>query len=199
MPSSAPTCSKRPLANQVAPNVFVLIGPGGAGKGTVAARLVDEVDRLWLSRSWTTRRRRPEEPADAYVFAGREEFQEKAEVGGFVEWAEFLGELYGTPWPEPPPGSDVLLEIDVQGARQIRDWRPDAVIVLLLPPSSEVLAERLARRGDRPERALVRIEKGREEAEEGRRLADHTVVNDDLDQAIDEVAAIVERSRAARR
>ncbi len=179
--------------------MFVLIGPGGAGKGTVAARLVERVPRLWLSRSWTTRARRPGEREDAYVFADRAGFLLRAERGGFLEWAEFLGELYGTPWPDAPPGHEVLLEIDVQGARQVLSQRPDAVVILLVPPSYETLVRRMETRGDSEERARLRAEVGREEERLGRELASAVVVNDDLDRAVDEVAGIVEVSRAARR
>ncbi len=177
----------------------MLIGPGGAGKGTVASRLVAGDPGLWLSRSWTTRPRRDGEGDDAYVFVDRPTFEAEVGRGGFLEWAEFLGNLYGSPWPEPPPGSDVLLEIDLQGARQVVERRPDAVVVLLVPPSPEVQAARLAARGDDPAHVRRRLERGREEVAAGRRLAGHVVVNDEVERAVGEVAGIVDRSRAARR
>ena len=173
----------------------MLVGPGGAGKGTVAAALTAADPRLWLSRSWTTRPRRPGEPEDAYVFVTREQFLERVSAGGFLEWAEFLGNLYGTPVPEPPPGCDVLLEIEVQGAEQVVAKRPDAVVVLLLPPSDAVQRERLTARGESPDHAERRIVTGREEVRRARALAAHEVVNHQVDQAVAELADIVARSR----
>ena len=173
----------------------MLVGPGGAGKGTVAAALTAADPRLWLSRSWTTRARRCGEPEDAYVFASRGEFLARATAGGFLEWAEFLGNLYGTPDPEPPPGCDVLLEIDVQGAEQVVAKRPDAVVVLLLPPSDEVQRARLTVRGDPPEHVERRIRTGRDEVRRARELAAYEVVNHEVGQAVTELAGIVTRIR----
>ena len=103
----------------------------------------------------------------------------------------------GTPVPDPPAGTDVLLEIDVQGAEQVLAARPDATVILLLPPSPEIQAQRLAARGDDEGHIARRVELGRSEVDRGREIAAHTVVNDDLDQALAELAAIVERTRAA--
>jgi guanylate kinase len=116
---------------------------------------------------------------------------------GFLEWAEFLGHLYGTPHPEPPPGRDVFLEIDLQGAAQVRKRHPDALIVLLLPPSPEVQAERLRQRGDDEEEIARRLDRGAREERVGRELADYVVVNNDVDQAVAEVTGILEAHRRA--
>ena len=176
----------------------MLIGPGGAGKGTLAAELVARVPSLWLSRSWTTRAPRPgERERGAYVFVDRATFEEAIAEGGFFEWAEFLDYLMGTPIPEPPPGADVLLEIDVQGAEQVLAQRPDATVIMLLPPSPAVQAARLAARGDDDEHILRRVDLGRTEVERGGEIAAHTVVNDDLQRALAELAAIVHRTRSA--
>ncbi len=176
----------------------MLIGPGGAGKGTLAAELVARDPTLWLSRSWTTRAARPgERERGAYVFVDRSTFEEAAAQGGFFEWAEFLDYLMGTPIPDPPPGTDVLLEIDVQGAEQVLAKRPDATVIMLLPPSPEVQAERLAARGDDEEHIRRRVDLGRAEVERGAKIAAHTVVNDDLRRALSELAAIVDQTRTA--
>ncbi len=144
--------------------------------------------------------RRPGEPEDAYLFVDRAEFEAMEAAGGFFEWAEFLGNLYGTPVPEPDPGLDVLLEIDLQGAMQVRQRRPDATLVLLLPPSLEAQEARLRARGDDESAITRRLRTGSEEERLGRDIADAVVINGEVTQATAEVAGIVEdRRRAALR
>jgi len=157
--------------------------------------LVAHDSRLWLSRSWTTRPRRRGEDPDAYTFVDRAEFEEKVAHDGFLEWAEFLGHLYGTPVPDAPPGKDVVLEIDLQGALQVRARHPDAVVVLLLPPSPEVQRERLRQRGDDPAEVDRRIARGAEEERIGRELTPYVVINDEVDRAMSEVAGILDVHR----
>jgi guanylate kinase len=154
---------------------------------------------LWLSRSWTTRPRRTGEPEDAYVFVDRAAFEEHAAQGGFFEWAEFLGNCYGTPVPTPPPDRDVLLEIDLQGARRVRELEPSATLILLTPPSLEVQEARLRARGDDEEHIARRLAAGAAETEQGRAIADEVVVNHEVGQATADAAGIVERYRAATR
>jgi guanylate kinase len=176
----------------------VLIGPGGAGKGTLAAELVARDPSIWLSRSWTTRAPRPgEEARGAYVFVDRPTFEAAIARDRFFEWAEFLGHLMGTPVPDPPPGTDVLLEIDVQGAEQVLRQRPDATVIMLLPPSPEVQAQRLAARGDGEDHIRRRVDVGRSEVERGAKIAAHTVVNDDLARALSDLTAIIDATRSA--
>jgi guanylate kinase len=164
----------------------------------LASELVARDPNLWLSRSWTTRAPRPgERERAAYEFVDRATFEEAIAQGRFFEWAEFLDYLMGTPLPDPPLGADVLLEIDVQGAEQVLAQRPDATVILLLPPSDEVQAQRLAARGDDDEHIRRRVELGRAEVERGSQIAAHTVVNDDLHQALGELTAIVDRTRTA--
>lgn len=163
------------------------------GKGTLVSRLCARDPALWLSRSWTTRARRPGEAAEEYTFVDRPRFLTRAAEGGFLEWAELAAnhELYGTPWPDPPPGRDVVLEIDVQGAAQVLERHSDAVVVLVVAPSPEEQAARMRKRGDDEDHIVSRLALGREEEERGRRLAAHVVVNDDLDRAVDELASIL--------
>ena len=179
--------------------IFVLFGPGGAGKGTIAKQLVAGDPCLWLSRSWTTRPRRRGESGDAYVFVDRATFESRARGGGFFEWAEFLGNYYGTPLPAPPPGRDVLLEIDLQGARRVKELEPEATLILLRPPSLEVQAARMRARGDDPQHISKRLAAGAAETEEGMAIADEVVVNHEIGQATAETAGIVDRYRSAAR
>lgn len=165
------------------------------GKGTLVHRLVDHDDRLWLSRSWTTRPRRPSESPEAYNFVDRADFEGRVKAGGFLEWDEHFGNLYGTPIPDAPPDKDVLLEIDVNGAFQIRERIPDAVILLIAPPSRQAVRERLLQRGDDAEDVEARLARADMELERGRTVADYVIVNDDLTRATDEVAGILEKHR----
>jgi guanylate kinase len=175
--------------------IIVISGPGGVGKGTLVDRLVREDPRLWLSRSWTTRDRRPGEPEDAYVFVTREVFEQAVDEGGFLEWAPFLDYLQGTPLPNPPAGSDVVLEIDVAGARQVKDQFPDAVLVFIDAPSVEEQRRRLEGRGDPPETVERRIAHGMNEREAARDLGMRVVVNDDIDRACGELADLIDARR----
>ena len=149
-----------------------------------------------MSRSWTTRPRREHEAEDAYVWVDRQRFESARAAGAFIETNEFVGQLYGTPVPSPPAGRDVVLEIDINGAEQVRARHPEAVVVLVVPPSEEEELARLIGRGDDPAAARTRVELGRDEVRRGRSLADHVVVNDDLDRAVAEVAGMISVHRA---
>jgi guanylate kinase len=176
--------------------IVVLSGPGGVGKGTIVRELVLVDPLLWLSRSWTTRQQRPGEADDAYVFTDRASFEARRDRGGFLECTEFLGNYYGTPVPEAPPGRDVLLEIEVDGAQQIRRRNPEALCIFVLPPSRDEQERRLRGRGDPPDKVAARIRKALDEEPVGRAMADHVVVNDDLDRAVAEIAQLVAAARA---
>jgi len=177
--------------------ILVLSGPGGVGKGTVVRRLLEVDPRLRLSRSWTTRPRRPAEPEDAYTFVDQATFAAHLARNGFLEHDEFLGNLYGTPAPAAldDPEHDLLLEINVQGAEQVRRHRPDALVVLLVAPTRAVQEARLRARGDDNDHVAKRLAIADVEEAKGLALADAVVVNDDLDRSVAEVAGIVASRR----
>ena len=170
--------------------IVVLSGPGGVGKGTLVERFVARNPQFRLSRSWTTRARRPGEPEDAYVFVTPEEFQARIDAGGFLEWAPFLDYHQGTPTLDSAAG-DVLLEIDTQGARQVKELHPDALLIFVDAPSREEQRRRLEGRGDTPDRIQERLDLSVTELERAEALGMHRVVNDDLEQAVEEVEALV--------
>ena len=179
--------------------IAVLIGPGGVGKGTLARRLVARDPHLWLSRSWTTRPRRPTEDGSEYVFVDRATFEAAVDQGRFLEWANFHENLYGTPVPEGAGEADVLLEIEVQGAEQVRASHPDAVVFLVVPPSMEDLGDRLRGRGDHEDHVAQRLSSAPAELAMGQQIASHVIVNDDLGRASNEILSILEVLREQRR
>jgi guanylate kinase len=176
--------------------IIVVSGPGGVGKGTIVEALVARDPNLWLSRSWTTRERRPSESDDAYVFTDTATFERREREGGFLEWTEFLGHYYGSPTPEPTAQEDLVLEIEVDGAQQVKQLHPDALLIFVLPPSREEQERRLRGRGDPNDKVMARLKKAEIEEPIGRDLADHVVVNDDLHTTIDEMLSIINAARA---
>ena len=153
---------------------------------------------LWLSRSWTTRPQRPGEPDDAYVYTSRQAFEDRIASGGFLEWTDFLGSYYGSPTPDAPEGTDVVLEIEVDGAQQVRRSHPEALLLFVLPPSREEQERRLRERGDPPDKVAARLRKAEEEEPVGKAISDYVVVNDELARTVDELVAIIEGERVRR-
>jgi guanylate kinase len=155
-------------------------------------------ERLWLSRSWSTRAPRPGEDLDAYTFVTPAEFDAHIEAGGFLEWVEFLDYRQGTPVPEPPADHDVVFEIDVYGGIAIAEQCADALLLFVDTPSRDEQRRRLVGRGDPPEKVDARIERGDLE----RTLAaDHgytTIINDDLETTVREILAVIMDAREAR-
>ncbi len=185
---------------------FIICGPSGVGKGTVVSRLMEADPTLYFSVSATTRAPRAGE-ADGvhYHFLTRERFQEWIDAGDFLEHAQFVGNFYGTPRryvdEAMDQGRDVLLDIEIQGAEQIHQKRPEAVRIYIAPPSWEELERRLTGRGtEDTEKIRSRLARGREEFAAARDF-DYLVINDTVDHAVAEIRAIMtaEHCRPAER
>ncbi len=178
--------------------IIVVSGPGGVGKSTIVEELVKRDEKLWLSRSWTTRNRRDGELQDAYKFVTHDQFQEHIAAGGFLEWTEFLGNFYGTPMPKAPDGKDIVLEIEVDGAQQVKKLHADALLLFVLPPTREEQKARLVGRGDTEQKVDQRLRKAEDEEPVGKALADFVLINDDLAETVAEMLDLIARERLAR-
>jgi guanylate kinase len=176
--------------------LFVITGPSGVGKGTLIRRLLERMPELELSVSATTRAPRAgERDGIDYHFMSEDEFDRMVREGRFLEHASYSGKRYGTPRSEVEPrlaaGRSVVLEIEVQGARQIREAMPDAVQVFIAPPSPAALRTRLENRGtDQPE-AIARRLAAAEDELAARTEFGHVILNDDLELATEELVALV--------
>jgi guanylate kinase len=181
------------------PHVFVITGPSGVGKGTLIRLLRERIPDLALSVSATTRAPRPgEEDGVDYHFLSDDEFAEKVRDGEFVEWAEYSGRRYGTLRSElqrhVDDGRPVVLEIEVQGARQVRETMPEAVQIFIEPPDFEALKDRLVGRGtDHTEEVDRRLAVAKEELAAAGEFQ-YRVVNDRLDEAVARLVEIVNRA-----
>jgi guanylate kinase len=176
--------------------VFVITGPSGVGKGTLIGRLRERIPELGLSTSATTRAPRPGEvDGRDYHFLTRDEFADRADANEFLEHAAYSGNRYGTLRSEVErrlaAGESVVLEIEVQGARQVRAAMPEAVLVFVAPPDPAALRERLLGRGTDDEDAITERLRTAELELDAQEEFQHVVVNDDLDQAAGELGAIV--------
>lgn len=178
-------------------NLFVISGPSGAGKGTLVRRVLSQVPDAWCSVSVTTRNPRPREAdGSSYHFVSVKEFQKLINADGFLEWSKHFSSYYGTP-KEPvvshlEAGCQVILEIDVEGAEQIKKLMPEAVLIFIDPPSLEELERRLKVRGsETQEQCQERRDRVGKELERKSRY-NHIVVNDDLNKAQDELVRIID-------
>jgi guanylate kinase len=184
--------------------LVVVAGPSGAGKGTIIRRLLERRPDVRYSVSMTTRAPRPSEvDGKDYFFVTRDDFVDLRDAGGFLEWFEVYGDLKGTPRAaveaELAAGHDVLLEVDVQGAMAVKEQFPDALLIFVKPPSREVQRQRfLDRHRDDPAFDPADLERRLAKADAEEALAsrfDEVVVNDDLDRAVAQVAAILDARR----
>ena len=179
--------------------LIVISGPSGTGKGSIIKKVMERWPAAEFSISMTTRvKREGEEHGVHYYFATREEFEATIEDGGFLEWADVFGNYYGT--PKAPvekrlaEGADIILDIDIQGAMNVRKAMPGAVLIFILPPSIKELRRRLEHRGtDAQDVIEKRLAKALTEIGTAREY-DYVVVNDDLDVAAEQVLSIVQAS-----
>ena len=177
-------------------NLIVFTGPSGVGKGTVVKQLFQNLDNLIFSVSVTTREKRSgEEEGKNYFFRTNREFDELIQADKLLEWAEFVGNKYGTPkdfvFEKLKNGTDVFLEIEVQGALQVKEKFPEALMIFLLPPSLDELEARLRKRATEPEeKILLRLAKARDEMKYINDF-DFSVINDSAERAGKELREII--------
>jgi guanylate kinase len=184
-------------------HVFVIAAPSGTGKTTICRHLLERDPDLRLSISHTTRKPRAgEEHGVDYHFVTAEAFRELGEADGFLEHAEYGGNVYGTSWraiEEPlESGHDVLLEIEVQGAAQVRERRPSACLIFILPPNLDVLEDRLRGRGTDDEPIIQRRMSLVDRELAAAKLFDYAVINDDLEEAVTQVLDVIAAVREGR-
>lgn len=175
--------------------IIVLSAPSGTGKSTICERLLKSLPNLKMSISYTTREPRPGEIDGVhYYFIDREKFEEMIKRDEFVEWAQVYGNYYGTSKSIineiVESGKDVLLDIDTEGAKNIKKLFPESVLIFILPPSIEELKRRLKNRGELPETIAKRLLKVGEEVSQYR-FYDYLVVNDDLGRALEDIISII--------
>lgn len=180
----------------MAGRILVVAGPSGSGKSSIVKELLERLD-VEFSVSSTTRLPRPGERHGVhYDFISRRDFDAMIADDELLEWAEYNNRFYGTPAAPVDEaiaaGRDILLEIDIQGARQVRERRPEAVMFFIAPPSLDELEKRLRRRGDTSEEDIEeRLEIAESEMAEAATLFDHVVVNENLDQAVADMVQLI--------
>ncbi|MBM6918248.1 guanylate kinase [Intestinimonas butyriciproducens] len=181
-------------------NLFIVTGPSGAGKGTVLGRLLPSMEQLQYSVSATTRApREGEEDGVNYYFLNRNDFLNMVDRGEFLEYAEYVGNFYGTPAGPVDEclekGVDVILEIEVQGALTVKSKRPEAKLVFIIPPTFADLELRLRSRGSESDEVIAkRLEKAKEEYSMANHY-DYIVCNGEVEQAVEELRSIIKAAR----
>ncbi len=182
---------------ETTPRLFVISGPSGAGKGTIVARIRELMPNLALTVSATTRKPRDGEVnGESYYFLSDKAFSDKVVQDAFLEWAHVHGHCYGTLKSEVErhinTGRSVIFEIDPQGAFNVKAIYPDAVLIFIMPPSLQVLKERLVHRGSEDERSLaLRLHNAAQEMQLAPRYS-FTIVNDNLDKAVAKLQSIIQ-------
>tara|TARA_Y100001968_G_C18986392_1_gene539276 strand:- start:76 stop:642 length:567 start_codon:yes stop_codon:yes gene_type:complete len=182
-------------------NLTVLTGPSGVGKGTIVRKILDNHNDVWLSISATTRQpREGETDGQHYYFLGKKEFQEIIEEEGFLEWAIFSNNFYGTPKntvkEKIEKGIDVLLEIELEGARQIRKSYPEALQIFISPPDMSELEKRIRGRGTESEDSIRdRLSIANKEINASKEF-DAVVINDDIDKTFSEIEILMQLKKS---
>ncbi len=183
--------------------IFILSAPSGTGKTTLVREVIRQLPGLQFSVSFTTRLPRPDEKeGEDYHFVSHCDFQRTVERNEFLEWAEVLGNRYGTPRPDlkkmEREGTDLILDIDTQGAKKVTKEIPQPVLIYLLPPSLKELRERLIKRGvDSLERIKFRLSNARRDIEEAYGYH-YVIVNDNIDDALEKLKSIIVAERCRR-
>lgn len=183
--------------------VFIISAPSGSGKSTLVAKVLQRDPRLRFSVSYTTREKRgKEKPGESYIYISPEEFEERVDRGEFLEHAEVFGHYYGTNREvleqAQLEGKDLVLDIDVQGARQLKEQIPQAVTIFVLPPSRDILEQRLRTRSEDREDVIER--RLRDAADEIRNYKqyDYVLVNHRLEESVDMLASVIKAERIKR-
>lgn len=185
--------------NSVKGRIIIISGPSGVGKSTICSQLVKRLDNIYLSLSATAREKKNgEQDGKEYHFIGRDEFERQIKAGNFIEYARVFGNLYGTPKDKLEQalkqGKTAILEIDVQGAQNVKKVYPDAKLIFVMPPKHAELQKRIDTRGrDDHEDIEKRLQGAGLEIAAGWQHYEYIVINDDLEQAVEEIAGIIKK------
>jgi guanylate kinase len=183
--------------------LIVLVGPSGVGKSTISLKLAEKMHLKYIASATTRKKNDKDDLGKKYDFIDEETFFKKLELGDFLEYAKVYDEYYGT--PKRPTldylanGEDVLLEIDVQGALQVRFQYPDALMIFIMPPDEQSLLSRLRDRGRDPEDVIEKRYRGAKREiwmAKGSRAFDDMVINDDLERAVDEISRLIRQKKS---
>jgi guanylate kinase len=192
------------MGEQKEPLVIIVSAPSGSGKTTIVNSLLKKVPDITRTISYTTRPpRQDEKDGEDYFFISEEEFRKKIDMGEFIEWEKNFGSYYGTARSQVEEaiagGRDIILSIDVKGAKTVKKIHPESISVFIMPPSMDELASRLRnRKTDKEKQVSIRLEESSREMNEAGEY-DYLVVNDELEKAVNELETIVEAERKIRK